>query len=80
MAQISEPNPSSGEILSPGQYINEVNPDDPYNTVVNPPAEQIQDTRLQQKIANGITKAAAEANEQMNEMLSAMLQPIYDAI
>ena len=41
---------------------------------------QLQEADLQQKISKGIADAAAEANRQMNEMLSLMLQPIYDVI
>lgn len=41
---------------------------------------QLQEADMQQKIAKGISDAAAEANQAMNSMLSGMLQPIYDAI
>lgn len=41
---------------------------------------QLQEADMQQKIAKGISDAAAEANQAMNDMLSGMLQPIYDAI
>ena len=41
---------------------------------------QLQEADMQQKIAKGISDAAAEANQAMNSMLSGMLQPINDAI
>lgn len=41
---------------------------------------QLQEADMQQKIAKEISDAAAEANKEMNSMLSGMLQPIYDAI
>ena len=41
---------------------------------------QLQEADMQQKIAKGISDAAAEANQAMNDMLSGMLKPIYDAI
>ena len=41
---------------------------------------QLQDAALQQKIAKGISDAAAEANSAMNDMLSGMLQPVLDAV
>ena len=40
----------------------------------------MQEAALQQKIAKGISDAAAEANQAMNDMLSGMLQPISDMI
>lgn len=41
---------------------------------------ELQEADLQQKIAKGISDAAAEANKQLNSMLSDMLKPIYDII
>lgn len=41
---------------------------------------QLQEAALQQKIAKGISDAAAEANQAMNDILSGMLQPISDMI
>ena len=40
----------------------------------------LQNADLQQKIAKNIADTAASMNEQLNTMLSGMLQPIYDII
>lgn len=50
------------------------------NDAITEQVKQLQEADLQQKLAKSISDAAAEANKQLNDMLSGMLQPIYDII